>query len=156
MAEGEYFDGKKFPAIKKIVDDEGNSDDLSVVYPVLRSVTTVDASAGGTATETAIVTVPADSIIMAVYAEVITPMDGDTTTTFEVGLTGNIDQYVDTVDFDPSAAAGTQACSLGGTTNDNKVAEWVAAATAIVATWTNTANMTAGSIRVTVVYLPLA
>jgi len=156
MAKSTLFDGKEFPAFRKVADDEGNITDQSKVFEAIREVVVVDSSAGGTATETAIFSVPADSIIMAVYAEVLIDMDGDTTTTFEVGLTGNIDQYVDTVDFDPAGGAGTQACSLGGTTNDNKVMEWVAAATPIVATWTNTANMTAGSTQVTVVYLPLA
>ena len=150
------FDGKQFPAFKTIADDAGNTEDASATVGIVRDVTVLDCSADQTAEETAIVTVPADSIIFNVYAEVLVPMDGDTTTTLEVGLTGNIDKYIDTVDFDPSAAAGTQAASLGGTTNDQKVALWVAAAEAIVATWTNTTTPGAGSVRITVVYLPLA
>lgn len=141
-------------------------DDLTVVGDIVQgsttlskivvAETTVDAAAGGTATETDIVTVPADSIILDVVAVVDTAFDGDTTTTLEVGLTGNVDKYIDTVDFDPSAAADTQASSHGGTNNDQKVSLYVSAVEAIVATWTNTANMTAGAVTVRVVYLPLA
>lgn len=156
MAKCRLFDGKEFPAFDILADDAGNTVDQSKVFEVIREVVVVDSSAGGTATETAVFTVPADSIILNVVAEVLVPMDGDTTQTLEVGLTGNIDQYIDTIDFDPSAAAGTQAASLGGTTNDNKVVEWVAAATPIVATWTNTASATAGSTQVTIIYLPAA
>lgn len=115
----------------------------------------VDASAGGTATETAIITVPANSILLDVIAYATVAFDGDTTQTLEVGLTGNIDKYIDTTDFDP-ASVDTQASSNGGTTNDQKTSEWLKAATAIVATWTNTANMTVGSTTVYVIYVPLA
>ena len=156
MTKCRLFDGKEFPAFERIADDEGNEVDQSKVFEVLREVVTVDSSAGGTGTETAILTVPADSLILNVIAEVVTPMDGDTTTTFEVGVTANPDQFIDTLDFDPSAAAGTQAASLGGTNNDTKVMIWTDAAIDIAATWTNTANMTAGSTKVTVVYIPLA
>ena len=156
MPESEYFDGKKFPAVKKIVDDAGNTMDLTAIYDVIRDVTVVDSSGGGTAQTANCTLVPADSLILAIYAEVLVAMDGDTTKTLEVGVSGNIDNYVDTTDFDPAGSVGDQACNIGGTTNDKKTAEWVAAATQIIATWTNAASAGAGSTRVTVVYLPLA
>ena len=148
--EGILWDGKKVPAYSDMQNVNGD------VRQAIRSTTTVDTSAGGTAQTTNCTVVPADSLILAVYAEVDTAMDGDTTTTLEVGVSGNIDNYVDTSDFDPSAAAGTQACTIGGTTNDQKVVEWVAAATTVIATWTNTASASAGSVRVVVIYIPLA
>lgn len=124
-----------------------------VANMVRRVRTTVDASAGGTGETTNCALVPVDAILMNICAEVAVPFDGDTTTTFEVGISGNADAYIDTSDFDPSAAAGTRAASLGGTTNDNKVAEYIGTAAQIIATWTNTANMTAGSIYVDVYYM---
>ena len=84
----------------------------------------VDGSAGGSAQTTAITTVPAGAILLNVTATVVESFDGDTTTTLEVGVSGNIDKYIDTVDFDPEAAVGTVKASLGGTTNDQKVAEF--------------------------------
>lgn len=125
-----------------------------VASPVVVSTTVIDASAGGTATETAVVTVPADSILMDVTAECTAVFNGDTTTTLEVGLTGNIDKYIDTVDLDVTGL--NQASMINGTTNDQVQPEYLAASTAIVATWTNTASATTGSVTVRVVYIPLA
>lgn len=129
--------------------------DINAASAAVRSVTTsVDASAGGTAQTAAIVTVPAGSLILGVEAEVITPFDGDTTTTLEVGVGGNIDAYIDTTDFDPSAAAGTKAGSVGGANNDVVAPQYVSAATPIIATWTNTANASEGEVEVRVLYIP--
>lgn len=124
---------------------------------IKRIITTVDASADhatpGNATTVAVGTVPLGSILVGVLAEVLVPFDGDATQTFEVGVAGNIDNYIDTVDFDPSAAAGTHAFSLGGTTNDQTVMEYAVAAIDLVATWVNTASPSAGSVRVTALYI---
>lgn len=120
---------------------------------IVTDTTTVDASAGGTAQTTNVTLVPAGAVILNVEAKVVTPFDGDTTTTLEVGVSGNDDAYIDTSDFDPSAAADTVAGSASGTNNDIKYAQYVGAATQLVATWTNTANATAGSVSVTVQYM---
>lgn len=117
--------------------------------------TVVDASAGGTATTTAIGTVPAGSILLDVVGYVDTAFDGNTTTTAEVGITGNIDKYIDTVDFDASTK-DTQLAMTGGTNNDQKSTEYLGTATPIICTWTNSASATAGQITVRVVYIPIA
>lgn len=116
---------------------------------------TVDASDGGTGKTTNLTLVPANSIILNVTAVVNTPFDGDTTTTLEVGIATNADAYIDTVDFDPSAAANTYASSLNGTTNDVVAPEYVATAKQLIATWTNTANMTAGEVTVYTTFIKL-
>lgn len=126
---------------------------LSVPITIL---TTVDSSAGGVAQETNCALIPADSILLNVTAVVAAAMNGDTTKTLEVGVTGNIDAYIDSTDFDPSAAADTYASSLNGTTNDVVTPQWLAAETQLIATWTNTASASAGSTLVYVTYIPLA
>jgi hypothetical protein len=122
---------------------------------IVHDSTTVDSSEGGAAQTANLTNVPANSLLLAVYATVVTPMDGDATTTLEVGVSGNVDNYIDTADFDPSAAAGTDYCNIGGTNNDMKVAEWIDDATQLIATWTNDANATVGSTVIHVVYAPL-
>ena len=128
---------------------------LSGAGAVVVDSTTVDSSAGGTGETTNCTLIPAGSILLGVEAKVVTPMDGDTTTTLEVGVSGNADAYIDTSDFDPSAAADTVAGSASGTNNDIKTVQYLGAATQTIATWTNTDNMTAGDTTVTVVYVPL-
>ncbi len=113
----------------------------------------VDASAGGTATTVALFTIPANSILLTVIAKVVTPFDGTTIQTLEVGITGNIDKYIDLVDFLPEAAANVNKASLNGVTNDQDQPEYLAAATALIATWTNTGTPAAGVTRVYAVYL---
>lgn len=115
----------------------------------------VDASAGGTAQVTSLCTIPANSIILDVVVEVLEAFDGDTTTTLEVGDNGNPDDYIDTLDFDPSAAVGTRGGSFGGTTNDTKALTRLAAAQDVEALWTNTANATAGKVLVKITWLDL-
>jgi hypothetical protein len=121
-----------------------------------RVVTNVDASAGGTAQTTPIVTVPANSLIVGVEATVVTPFNGATTKTLEVGVTANPDQFIDTVDFDPGAAAGTDAGSIGGANNDTKVMLYTDAAVAIEALWTNVTAATLGSVNVSVIFITFA
>ena len=117
--------------------------------------TTVDASAGGVAQTTNLTLVPAGSIIQNVTAVVVDPFDGDATTTLEVGVATNADAYIDTSDFDPSAAADTYASSINGTTNDITSPQYVSAATQLIATWTNTASATAGEVVVYVTFTKL-
>jgi hypothetical protein len=131
------------------------SEDVTLATNALikRIDTTLDCSADETAEATAVGTVPAGSVILGVVATVVTAFDGDTTTTFEVGITGNTDKYIDPSDFDPSAVAGTTIFSATGTNNDQKVLEYATAAIPVIATWTNTADPTAGSVRVQVLYV---
>jgi len=116
----------------------------------------VNAAAGGSAQTAAICTVPLGSVITEVVAVVKTAFNGDTTKTFEVGVAANTDKYVDPSDFDPGGSAGTYKAMTGGTNNDQKSSEYCAAATAIIATWTNTANASAGAVDVIVSYIDLA
>lgn len=140
-----------------ISDQQALVADLSLVGTgaVVVDSTTVDTSAGGSAQTTNCTLIPAGSILLGVEAKVVTPMDGDTTTTLEVGVSGNADAYIDTSDFDPSAAADTVAGSASGTNNDIKTVQYLGAATQLIATWTNTASASAGDTTVTVVYVPL-
>jgi len=126
-----------------------------ISHPVMVADVDVDCSSSGTAQTAAIVTVPADSILLDVTAVATTTFDGDTTTTFEVGVATNTDKYVDPSDFDP-ASAPSQQSMIGGTNNDQKNPEYISADTAIIATWTNTASASAGAASVRVVYIPLA
>lgn len=127
----------------------------NVAQPVMVATVAVDASGGGTAQTASIVTVPADSILLDVTAVATTTFDGDTTTTFEVGVAANTDKYVDPSDFNP-ASAPSQQSMIGGTNNDQKSPEYISSDTAIIATWTNTASASAGAATVRVTYVPLA
>jgi len=118
-----------------------------------RVSTAVDCSAGGTAQTAAIGTVPAGSVIMDVTAKVTAAFDGGTTKTFEVGIAGNTDAYIDPVDM--ATTLNATLSMLEGTNNDEKFAQMVTAATPIVATWTNTASATAGAATVVVHYMTL-
>lgn len=124
--------------------------------PSITVITTVDSSAGGTGETTNCALVPAQSVLLGVTAYVATAMNGDTTTTLEVGVSGNADAYIDTSDFDPSATAGTGASSVGGANNDVDGHQYLHTATQVIATWTNTASASAGSTVVAVTYVPLA
>lgn len=106
--------------------------------------------ANGTATETAIVTIPKGSIILEVMTLCTEAFNGDTTKTFKVGLTGNTDKYIDDVDC-PVTLDGVMGMVMG-TNQDQKTPEPCGAAMAIVATHTNTATATAGKMKVKVVY----
>jgi hypothetical protein len=112
---------------------------------------TVDASAGGTAQTTAIATIPAGAIIHEVVAHAEVAFNGDTTKTLEVGVAGNADKYIDATNFDAGTLNDWQAMTGGGA-NDQGTAEYCTAAVPIIATWTNTANATAGTVEVLVTY----
>ena len=114
---------------------------------------TLDCSADETAEALAVGTVPIGSVILGVVATVVTAFDG-TTDTFEVGITGNTDKYIDPLDLDTDGAVGTTIFSATGTNNDQKVLEYATAAIPIIATYTNTGGtVTAGSVRVQVLYV---
>lgn len=116
--------------------------------------TTVDASAGGVAQTTTIAVVPAGALLLNVHARVATVFNGDTTTTLEVGVSGNADAYIDTADFDVTSATAQQSMIDGaGGTNDVETIEYSATARTIIATWTNDDNASTGSVVVTVLYM---
>lgn len=110
----------------------------------------VDCSGGGTAQEQALVTLPAGSVLLEVVTTCTEAFDGDTTKTFEVGVSGNTDKYVDPVDC-PVTLNDTMAMA-GGTNNDQKNAEGLNAETSLIATWTNTGSASAGKVKVRVIY----
>jgi len=120
---------------------------------VKRITTIVDASAGGTAEVTEIGTVPLGSILIGVLAKLDAAFNGDATTTLEVGVTGNIDKYIDGVDFNAGGVLGSTAFSVGGANNDQKVLEYAAADIPVIATWTNDAAASLGTVRVTLFYI---
>jgi len=113
---------------------------------------TVDASGGGSAQTTAIATVPEHSLILDVSAKVLVGFDGDSTTDFEVGLSGNADKYIDTADFEPETHNLTLSM-YGSTTSDTALPVLLDAEEAIIATWTNDASASAGSVEVIVTYI---
>lgn len=115
----------------------------------------VSADTGGTPTEAAFHTVPARSIIYCVECETLTAMNGGTSSSMEIGVNGNVDQFIDTSDYDPGTGA-TIAASLGGTNNDTKVPLYSATAVALVTSHINDGSATTGSIQTTVVYQTLS
>jgi len=87
-----------------------------------------------------------------VLVQVTEEFDGDTTTTLEVGVSGNADKYIEATDFDPSDAT-SQACNIGGANNDQTTFEYIGTNTTLVATWTNDDNATEGLVEVIVLYV---
>lgn len=111
----------------------------------------VDCSAGGSAQTQVLATLPAGSILLNVIALVTETFDGATTKTFEVGVTANVDKYIDTADL--GVTKGTIVDAISGTNNDQKVIEAIGTATEIKAFWTNTTGATAGKVQVTILYV---
>ena len=132
----------------------GTDGTLTALGTVQVIETAVDCSAGGTAQTAAIGTVPAGSVLLDIVGLTDTAFNGNTTKTFEVGITGNTDKYLDPADF--AVTLNAQLDMYGGTNNDQKYPEYLAAATPIIATWTNTAAATAGQVTVRVIYVPIA
>jgi hypothetical protein len=106
--------------------------------------------ANGTAQTGAIVTIPQGAIILEVMTICTEAFNGNATKTFEVGITGNTDKYIDPVDC-PVTLAGVMAMEIG-TNNDQKLKEPLGAAMALIYTYTNTAAATTGKMKVKVVY----
>ncbi len=129
--------------------------DIDALTATVKFVTTrVTVGTNDVAVETAIATIPVNSILLSVSADVNVAFDGATTQTFEVGLTGNIDKYIDTADFLPETATES-ITNQESTTADVHTIEAVGDSTlAIVSTHTNNAG-TVGSGDVTVVYIEL-
>ena len=106
--------------------------------------------ANGTDVVVPIVVIPAGSIILEVTTRCTEAFDGATTTTFEVGVSGNTDKYIDPSDC-PVTLAGVM--SIGeGTNQDQKTTEALGASMTIQAVYTNTATATKGKMVVKVVY----
>jgi hypothetical protein len=119
--------------------------------PVVTEAFTVLCNATGTAKTAALITLPAGSTIHQITAQVTQVMNGDATTTFEVGVATNTDKYIDPVDL-TTTGLNAVAYMIGGTNNDQKTEELVVAETAIVATWTNDASATTGVVVVRITY----
>jgi hypothetical protein len=113
----------------------------------------VDASAGGSAQTEAIVVLPAGAVVLDVHARCTEAFDGDTTQDLSVGVAGTAAKYLASTDFengadDVNADDEAFASTLGTPTTPVSVP----AGESIIATWTNTANATEGSVRVSVTY----
>ena len=106
--------------------------------------------AQGTAVVTAICTIPIGSIILDIFTYCTEAFDGATTKTFEVGVSGNTDKYIDPLDC-PVTLAGVMDIFIG-TNQDQKTAESLSAAVIIQSVHTNTTTATAGKIRGRVIY----
>ena len=126
---------------------------VASVGALVSDTVVVDSSGNGVGQTTNLTLIPAQSVLINVEAVVLTDMNGDTTKTFEVGVSGNADAYIDSSDFDPAGGAGTKAGSASGTNNDVKTVQYLAAATQLEALWTNNASASTGSTEVTTQYL---
>ena len=115
----------------------------------------VSADTGGGATEAALVTIPARSIIYCVECETLIAMNGGTSSSFEVGINGNTDLYIDITDYDPGTVDTLQA-SLAGTSNNQKVPLYSKTAVDLVTAHINDGSATTGSVKTTVVYQVLS
>lgn len=133
----------------------GTSGELTALNTVQVIEKNVDCSATSAGTTTAIGTVPANSILLDVVAYCDTLFNGGTTTTAEVGITGNTDKYIDASDFDVTTA-DTQLDMYGGTNNDQLYPEYLGTATPLILTHINTASATTGEVTIRVMYVPLA
>jgi hypothetical protein len=137
---------------KILVNETTTPEDLSSGVRTLPKVfiKEVDCSAGGTAQTATLFTPPAGSTILEVETFCTQAFNGNATKTFEVGVNGNTDKYIDPVDC-VVTLAGIMWLQ-GGTNNDQKKPEAIGTAVALIATWTNTAAATAGKMRVKVIY----
>ena len=115
----------------------------------------VSSDTGAGATEAALVTVPAQSIIHMVECFTTTAMNGSTSSSVEIGINGNVDLYIDTADYDPGTINTIQA-SLAGSSNDQKVPLYSKTAVPLVTSVINDGSATTGSILITVIYQVLS
>jgi hypothetical protein len=110
----------------------------------------VDCSGAGTAQTATIGIIPAGSLILDVMTYCTEAFNSGSAHTFEVGIGGNTDKYIDPSDC-PHTLAGVMDIFIG-TNQDQKTMEAVTAALTLIATWTNTAAATAGKMLVKVIY----
>ena len=112
----------------------------------------VDCSSDETGETTTLLTLLSGSIIHDVVARCTEAMDGTSTTTLEVGVSGNPDKYIDLTEFDPSSLNDYQAMTGGGS-NDQGTAEMLTSDTTLIATWTNTGGTpSTGEVEVYITY----
>jgi hypothetical protein len=108
----------------------------------------------GTAVVTSIGIIPVGSVILSVSTLCTVALNGATTTTFEVGIAGNTDKYIDPVDC-PVTLAGVWDMSIAAGSNDQKLLEVLPAALTLQSVHTNTTHAGAvlGTIVVKVIYI---
>lgn len=145
---------RKFKDVEVPVEDDALNLDRDDVGAGIVKVATVevDASGGGSGETTAIVTLPANSVVLDVHVRVTESFDGDATQDLAVGVSGTPAKYLASSDFETGANnidSGDEVFASG--TPANAPAS-VAAGESIIATWTNTASASAGKANVSVVY----
>lgn len=96
---------------------------------------TFDCSGGGEDVTEDVITLPAGDLLHNVSALVDIAFDA-VDNKCEVGVSGNLDKYIDQVDFDPSSDGDFQAMTGGGS-NDQGSLEYIASETTIQIQWTN-------------------
>lgn len=105
-----------------------------------------------TAAAPVLITLPAGSTIHDITAHCTAAMDGTGAKTFEVGVSGTADKYIDQAEFDSSSLNDWQAMTGGGS-NGQGTAEFLLSDTDILATWTNTGGTpSAGTVSVRITY----
>ncbi len=126
---------------------------LDYIIPFVSDPIEIDCGAGGTAQETNVIILPADCILLDVVALCTEAFDGATTKTFELGITGNTDKYLDPGDV--GVTLNDQSTMSGGTSNDQKAPEYIAANAQLIATWTNVTGAAAGKIKLWILFTPI-
>lgn len=117
----------------------------------------VDMSATSASTTVSLITIPIDSVLLDVSVVIEISADG-TAQTFEVGVDGNTDAYIDPSDFNPGGSVGDYMSIAGGTNQDVKGPQPLigdATSRTLIATWTNTVDATAGQVSVFITYLDM-
>jgi hypothetical protein len=107
----------------------------------------------GTAVVTSLGVIPAGAVILCVSAFCSVAFNGAVTKTFEVGINGNTDKYIDPSDC-PVTLAGVMDTFIG-TNNDQKTLETLTAALTLQSVHTNTTHAGAvlGTMVVRVIYI---
>jgi hypothetical protein len=129
----------------------------TVEYETTRRVYTekfaVACNADKTGATVTLMRLPVGSVVHNVLARTVTAMNGSGTKSFEVGIAGNVDKYIDTVDFKPETLDNWASMTNQAGSQDQKFDELLLAATDFVCTWTNTGGTpTAGSVVVYVTF----
>lgn len=118
-------------------------------YSTVTDVFTVDCSEEKTGATAPLITLLNGTTIHEISAVCTVALNG-TSPTFEVGITGNTDKYIDPSDIVVSGLG--RATMISGTNNDQKKTEILSADTGIIATWTNGSGATTGTVVVRITY----
>jgi len=117
----------------------------------------LDCGSDQTGQTTTLMAITANTTIHNVTARTLTAFNGSSPSC-EIGITGNVNKYIDDADFEPQTANFWVSSSgestdgpTGAGTNDTKVPHLLLTATNLIATWTNTGG-SAGEIHVYVTY----